>query len=100
MFARVLIGASVAPAVGSTTVTIPSAAVLSDGNRRYVFVETSALTFERRDVRLADSDARFGGIAVTAVLVEEGLAAGDRVVTHGAFTLKSELAKAGLGDDH
>jgi multidrug efflux pump subunit AcrA (membrane-fusion protein) len=100
MFARVQIGGT-APANASTTaIAVPSSAILSEGDQRYVFVETSALVFERREIRLGASDARFGGVSNREVVVEEGLAAGDRVVVQGAFILKSELAKAGLGDDH
>jgi hypothetical protein len=31
--------------------------------------------------------------------VRSGVAAGERVVVQGAFTLKSEIAKAALGED-
>ena len=34
------------------------------------------------------------------VIVQDGLRAGERVVVRGAFTLKSELAKASLSDEH
>jgi hypothetical protein len=32
-------------------------------------------------------------------VIRTGLVAGDRVVTHGAFTLKSELAKSSFGEE-
>ena len=57
--------------------------------------------YERRDVRLAPMvPAGSAGAPATHVVVLDGLRAGERVVTRGAFTLKSELAKASLSDDH
>ena len=87
---------------GSTgvVVTIPDAALVTDGDARYVFVEVSSRTFERRAVEVASlvppgSAAAAGG----RVMVRRGVAAGERVVVRGAFTLKSELAKAVLAED-
>lgn len=77
--------AATAPAL-----TIPASAVVTDGAERYVFVEVGPRTYERREVQVAPASG--DRVAVTA-----GLGAGDRVVTRGAFTLKSELGKAGFG---
>jgi RND family efflux transporter MFP subunit len=89
-------------ATGRTTgdlITIPETAVVSDGNRRYVFVEVGVRTYERRLVDVASlappGSATPGGDRVG---VRTGLTAGDRVVVNGAFILKSELAKASLGE--
>lgn len=107
MFATVSLlvpAATVARATGVTgaasdpnLLTIPESAVVTDGERRYVFVEVDTRTFERREVQTASlappgsATSGSGRVAVTS-----GLAAGDRVVISGAFILKSELAKAGL----
>lgn len=84
---------------GSDLLTIPESAVVTDGERRYVFVEVGERTFERREVQVASlappGSATPGG---DRVAVRSGLVAGDRVVITGAFILKSELAKAGLGE--
>lgn len=82
--------------------TIPEAAVVSDGDKRYAFVEVGPRSYERRELDVV-SLAPAGSAAPTTnrIGVRAGLKAGDRVVTNGAFVLKSELAKAGLGDhDH
>ena len=109
MFATVRLlvpAATVARATGVTDagsdpnlLTIPESAVVTDGEKRYVFVEVGTRTFERREVQTASlappgsATSGSGRVAVTS-----GLAAGDRVVINGAFILKSELAKAGLGE--
>ena len=79
--------------------TIPESAVVTEGEHRYVFVEVGERTFERREVQIASlappGSATPGG---DRVAVRTGLAAGDRIAVSGAFILKSELAKAGLGE--
>jgi RND family efflux transporter MFP subunit len=93
MFASVgLEGVSGASAAPATMLTIPSTAVVTDGAERYVFVETGPRTYERREVHVAP--AANGRVAVAS-----GVAAGERVVTRGAFTLNSELGKAAFGED-
>ena len=83
----------------SALVSIPESGVVSEGERRFVFVEVGPRTFERREVEIA-SLAPPGSAApmVTRVIVRRGLNLGERVVVEGAFILKSELAKAGLGE--
>lgn len=79
--------------------TIPESAVVTDGDKRYVFVQTAQRTFERREVLIAPLAPPGSSLVNSSfVLVRSGLRAGEQVVTRGAFTLKSELAKAGLGD--
>jgi RND family efflux transporter MFP subunit len=82
--------------------TVPSTAIVTDGGERYVFVEVGPRSYERREVQLAGGVAR--GMGPQAgdggrVGVVGGLAPGDRVVVRGAFTLKSELAKASFAED-
>ena len=87
---------------GATTVqalTIPSSAIVTDGAARFVFVEVGPRTYERRPVELAGGVVAGAGPAASRVTVVSGLDADDRVVVRGAFTLKSELAKATLVDE-
>ena len=79
--------------------TIPESAVVTEGERRFVFVPVGPRTYERREVQVT-SLAPPGSAAPTStrVAVSAGLAAGDSVVVRGAFVLKSELAKGSLGD--
>lgn len=81
--------------------TIPESAIITDGERKFVFVETAQRTYEKREVRatvlsVASSTAK----GASTVIVQDGLRASERVVTRGAFILKSELAKASLSDEH
>jgi multidrug efflux pump subunit AcrA (membrane-fusion protein) len=81
--------------------TIPESAMVTDGDRRYVFVQVLPGTFERREVRIAPLAPPGSSVIPTAfVLVRGGVKAGEMVVTRGGFILKSELAKAGLGHGH
>ena len=98
--ARAAAGVSSAGALASGAVlTIPETAIVSDGEKRFVFVEVGARSFERREVTVS-SLAPPGSTTPGAnrMIVRSGLAAGDRVVVQGAFTLKSELAKGELGE--
>ena len=88
-------GASSAPVV-----TIPESAIVTDGERRYVFVEVGPRTYERRLVQVTSAAPAGAATAASGrVAVLAGLAANERVVVRGAFTLKSELAKASLAED-
>lgn len=79
--------------------TIPESAVVTDGEKRYVFVEVGERTFERREVQTASLAPPGSSTPGSGrVGVRGGLTPGERVVTSGAFILKSELAKAGLGE--
>jgi multidrug efflux pump subunit AcrA (membrane-fusion protein) len=107
MYATVRFAADPAAAIATRTgtpapdtlVTIPRSAVVTDGDVRIVFVEVGPRSYERREVTVTSmtpagstspSDAR--------ILVHSGIRAGDRVVSSGAFVLKSELAKGELGE--
>jgi multidrug efflux pump subunit AcrA (membrane-fusion protein) len=84
---------------GQPVLTMPEQAVVSEGERRFVFVEVADRTFERREVTIASLAPPGSTTPVSSrVIVREGIRDGDRVVVQGAFTLKSELAKAGLGE--
>ena len=60
---------------------VPAAALVDDAGRPIVFVQREGETFERRAVTIG---ARSGDL----VQVTEGLKAGDRVVTRGAFLVR------------
>ncbi|MEO5579430.1 MAG: efflux RND transporter periplasmic adaptor subunit [Gemmatimonadaceae bacterium] len=79
--------------------TIPESAIVTDGDSQFVFVRVAPMIFEQRKVDIAQL-APPGSAVVNSsfVLVRGGVKAGEQVVTRGAFTLKSELAKAGLGE--
>ncbi|MDQ3387987.1 MAG: efflux RND transporter periplasmic adaptor subunit [Gemmatimonadota bacterium] len=96
MFASVSLRVPVAAggAASGATLSIPASAIVTDGATRYVFVEVAPRTFERRAVETAP----LGDGSRLAIL--SGLAAGERIVASGAFTLKSELGKAAFGDEH
>ncbi|MEX2608678.1 MAG: efflux RND transporter periplasmic adaptor subunit [Gemmatimonadota bacterium] len=89
MFASVALSAGAA-APREMRPVIPESAVVTDGAERYVFVEVAPRTFERRTVDVAP----LGG---GELLIRSGIAAGERIVIRGAFTLQSELGKAEFG---
>ncbi|MCZ6752459.1 MAG: efflux RND transporter periplasmic adaptor subunit [Acidobacteria bacterium] len=60
---------------------VPESAVVDDGGRPVVFVQTSGESFARRPVRLGVREAGY-------VHVLEGLEAGERVVTLGAYLIR------------
>jgi membrane fusion protein, heavy metal efflux system len=66
--------------------TIPSSAVQKDKGRDLVFVQTAPDRFEAREVTV-------GSAVQDRVPVLKGLREGERIVTKGAFALKSELNK-------
>jgi cobalt-zinc-cadmium efflux system membrane fusion protein len=87
MFARVLLE-GVAPA---PMVHVPVDAVQDLGDRRVVFVPGADGQFVARDVET-------GGEREGRVEIRRGLSAGDRVVTRGAFLLKSQMLASSEGE--
>lgn len=84
---------------GALTITIPETAVLSEGDRRFVFVEIAPRTFEKREVEVVSLEAPGASQPITnRVIVQSGIRPGELVVIRGAFTLKSELGKGSLGE--
>jgi cobalt-zinc-cadmium efflux system membrane fusion protein len=63
---------------------VPEAAVQRERDRRFVFVQRDANTFEARDVKLGESNGE-------VVKVLDGLREGEPIVVKGAYVLKSEL---------
>lgn len=103
MFATVTLSVSMmaaVPAGDRPRVIVPEAALLMDGEERYVFVEVGPRTFETRRVTVTSVlPPGSSGTSPGVVAVTSGLTAGERVVVRGAFTLKSELAKASLAEE-
>ena len=101
MFATVRLELPALPTTSTTTslIMIPESAVLSEGDRRFVFIEVGPRTYEQRDVEVASLEAPGASQPITnRVVVRTGIRPGERVVVSGAFTLKSELGKAELGE--
>ena len=78
-------------AVRADTLVVPTTAVQQIDDDMAVFVQTGADTFEKRVIQVG---AGAGGW----VPVLAGLKTGERVVTEGAFMLKSKLKAATLGE--
>lgn len=74
-------------------IVVPVDAVQALDGRSVVFVETAEGRFHVRSVVVAEQTS-------THLSVHEGLEPGERVVTAGAFALKSELEKGELGEGH
>ena len=71
---------------------VPSAAVQRLGGGHAVFVTRAENAFEPRPIDVAPSGGEW-------IEVVRGLAAGERIVTNGSFSLKSELKKDELGGE-
>ncbi len=100
MFAQIRLQVPAGTAALSGAVTsVPATALVSDGEQRYVFVEVAPLTYERRAVELGVNDVGVERTGAVRVTLRSGVRAGEKVVTQGAFTLKSELAKAGFAEE-
>ena len=74
--------------VGASTerLAVPASAIIDDGGRAVVYVHTGGESFARRPVETGIRDAGW-------IEIRSGLAAGERVVTTGAYDVK--LASAG-----
>jgi multidrug efflux pump subunit AcrA (membrane-fusion protein) len=68
---------------------VPSAAVLMEAGRPYVFVQVGGEQFARRFIEIASRDGDLVGI-------KDGLKPGERVVTRGAYEVQLASAAKGL----
>jgi hypothetical protein len=68
---------------------VPTAAVLMEAGRPYVFVQASGESFARRFVEIGGRDHDLIGLA-------SGVAPGDRVVVRGAYEVQLASAAKGL----
>jgi len=69
--------------------TVPSAAVLMEAGRPYVFVQVGGESFARRFVEISSRDGDLVGI-------RSGVSPGERVVTRGAYDVLLASAASGL----
>jgi RND family efflux transporter MFP subunit len=70
---------------------LPSSAIQREGDRRYVFIVPNDSTFLKRYVEIGKETQQ-------RIVILGGLKEGEKVVTNGAFTLKSELLKETFGE--
>ncbi len=93
------VGSSGTASKGDSVLTIPNRAVVTEGERHYVFVEVAPLAFERRAVEVTPLVPP-GGVREpgSRMVVRSGLRPDERVVVNGAFTLQSELGKSAFGE--
>jgi len=75
--------------------SLPSEAVVSNGDEHYIFVEDEPNTYKQVAVRTGASE-----LGYTEVLLLSGLPAGSKVVIKGAYYLLSELTKGSGEHDH
>ena len=69
--------------------TVPSAAVLMEAGRPYVFVQVGGESFARRFIEITSRDGDLVGI-------RSGVSPGERVVTRGAYDVQLASAASGL----
>ncbi len=89
MFARLVLSGT-----SRTALTVPGDAVQHIDGRDVVFVETAPGRFAPVTVRAAATAVEGGRVALL-----EGVTAGARVVTQGAFLVRSEFQKAMLAEE-
>lgn len=90
MFADVFVETS----TRTDTIAIPESAVVMDGGRPVAFVVSGGESFLRRELTLGIRDGEL-------IEVLDGVAAGERVVTKGAYLVKlAALAPAEIGHGH
>lgn len=73
-------------------IQIPQNALLEHEGQVFVFVQTAAGEFERRNVRI-------GSKSTQSVVIEEGIRDDDLVVTGGGFILKSKMLESLMGEE-
>ncbi len=95
MFVEVEFQTSAVSASVSEELAVPANAIQRIGERTVVFIadEKEPGHFKVREVEL-------GGESNGYRTITGGLKAGERVVTKGGFTLKSQLQKGEMGDEH
>jgi len=86
---EMLAAAEIAVGAEKPTLVVPSDAVQQVDGQDVVFIQTSADHFVVRPVKVTRR-------AGTGAVIEQGLKAGERVVTEGAFVVKSELLRSAM----
>lgn len=85
--------------VQKSLLAVPASAVIDTGRRQLVYVETAPNTYELRAVKVGaegelSNDGASGSFKWVPVI--EGLKAGEKVVTSGAFLIDAEAQMQGL----
>ncbi len=75
---------------------VPASALIDTGSRQIVYVETSPGTYTLRNVKVGPAGELPADGSTRWVPVLEGLAAGEKVVTSGAFLIDAEAQLLGL----
>jgi Cu(I)/Ag(I) efflux system membrane fusion protein len=87
---------------GKPQLAVPASAVIDTGRRQLVYVETSPGTYALRTVKLGiegdpgDRSNMGQGNSTHWFQILEGLSAGEKVVTSGAFLIDAEAQLHGL----
>lgn len=89
MFAQLMVGVSATEGA----LVIPPSAIQMQKGEAIVFVDKGNGEYERREIALGTKSSQ-------AVEILSGLKDGEKVVTRGAFTLRSELEKSGFEAGH
>ncbi len=74
-------------------VAVPEQAVVMEGGRPVVFVMLEGELFQKREIEVGIRDAGF-------VEIKNGLSAGERVATRGAYAIKLSSLSGGFGPGH
>lgn len=91
--ARLQTGAESDAGSAPSSIVVPRESVQKVGKENVVFVPVGDNQFKPVEVTLGVSSAE-------EVEITEGLQSGERIVTQGAFILKSELSKESMGEGH
>jgi membrane fusion protein, heavy metal efflux system len=76
----------------SKSILISAESIIKINNADFVFIQKDDTTFEKRSVATGKSEGSF-------IEIKEGLKEGEKVVSKGAFFLKSEMLKDELGGE-
>ncbi len=68
-------------------ITVPSTAVVTEGDKRVIYIETSPGRYEKREVTLGNEQGE-------AIVVKTGLKEGEKVVVKGGLLIEAEVEGA------
>lgn len=71
---------------------VPEEALINDNGKYYLFIQVNDTTFEKRDVETGIRENKM-------VEIRTGIKEKDKVVSKGAFYLKSEMLKGSFGEE-
>jgi membrane fusion protein, heavy metal efflux system len=73
-------------------IVVPSESLIKENNKNFLFVAQNDTTFEMREVQL-------GILTEDAIEIISGIRSGEKIVSKGAFYLKSEMKKSELTEE-